>query len=46
VYAGGTVLAHFRPLASIVLFAAMAIYYLLPGTVRSALAADGDVTPP
>jgi len=44
VYAGGTLLAYFSPLASIVLFAAMAIYYILPGTVRSALAADG--TPP
>ena len=42
VYAGGTVLAYFSPLASIVLFAAMAIYYLLPGTVRSALAASAD----
>jgi len=47
VYGVGSVLAYFNPLAGIVLFAAMAVYYLLPGTVRTALAASGDdVTPP
>ena len=42
VYAAGSILAYFSPLASIVLFAAIAVYYLLPGTVRSALAAADD----
>ena len=39
VYALGTVVALVNPLASILLFAAMAIYYMLPWTVRGALQA-------
>jgi hypothetical protein len=37
VYAGGSLLAFASPLASISLFAAIAVFYLLPGTVRSTL---------
>jgi len=37
VYAGGSLLAFASPLASILLFAAIAVFYLLPGTVRSTL---------
>ncbi len=42
-YGFGTVLALASPLAAIASFAAMAVYYLLPGTVRSALAAGAHV---
>ncbi len=40
VYALGTAFAFVSPLASIGLFAAIAIFYLMPGTVRSVLAAS------
>lgn len=39
VYALGSALAFVSPVAGIACFAAMAVYYLLPGTVRGALAA-------
>ena len=39
VYAAGTALAFVNPLWSVLLFVAMAAYYMLPGTVRGALAA-------
>jgi TMEM175 potassium channel family protein len=39
VYAAGSALAFVNPLLSILLFVAMAAYYLLPSTVRAALAA-------
>lgn len=42
VYALGTALAWLNPLACILLFAAMAVYYMLPGSVRGALAASGE----
>ncbi|HET9342953.1 MAG TPA: TMEM175 family protein [Candidatus Eremiobacteraceae bacterium] len=41
VYAGGTLLAFVSPLASILLFSAIAVFYLLPGTVRSTLESTG-----
>ncbi|HEY7993703.1 MAG TPA: TMEM175 family protein [Candidatus Eremiobacteraceae bacterium] len=41
VYAGGSLLAFASPLASILLFAAMAVFYLLPGTVKGTLDATG-----
>lgn len=44
VYALGTALAWLNPLACILLFAAMAAYYMLPGSVRGALAASGEST--
>ena len=49
VYALGTVLALKIPLASIALFAALALYYMLPGPVASAIGAADEaegVTPP
>jgi uncharacterized membrane protein len=39
VYALGSALAFVSPIAAIACFGAMAVYYLLPGTVRGALAA-------
>lgn len=39
VYAGGSLLAYASPLAAILLFAAIAVFYLLPSTVRSTLEA-------
>ena len=42
VYAGGSLLAYASPLAAILVFAAIAVFYLLPSTVRSTLdATDG-----
>ena len=49
VYAAATLLAYVSPLASILTFVAMAVFYLLPGTVRVALGAGGEgsaLTPP
>lgn len=47
VYAAGIVVALVSPLTSIILFVLMAVFYMLPGTVREALAAGpaDDTTP-
>jgi uncharacterized membrane protein len=44
VYAAGSALAFVNPLWSILLFVAMAAYYMLPGTVRGALAAGEQLS--
>jgi uncharacterized membrane protein len=41
-YALGTLSAWLNPLLAIVLFAVIAVYYMLPGSVRGALAASGE----
>lgn len=42
VYLAGMFVAYVNPLASLLLFAAIAVFYLLPGTVRSTLDATED----
>ena len=45
VYFAGILIAFLSPVASILLFAAMAVFYLLPGTVRSTLDATEGQAP-
>ncbi len=44
VYAIAMLLSHYSPLSSVLLIAAIAIFYMLPQTVSSALSADGAKT--
>jgi uncharacterized membrane protein len=46
VYGAGTVLAFYNPLASIILFAVIAVYYMLPHSVRGVLAATQNSAEP
>jgi uncharacterized membrane protein len=45
VYAVAMILAFFSPLASVILIAAIAVFYVMPGTVSSALAAGAGSEP-